>query len=54
MLDIYQIAEKAGIKKEYVIPYGLDKAKIDLKIKDEIKCKIEEEILTFRIEFFNV
>ena len=24
------------------------------KIKDEIKCKIEEEILTFRIEFFNV
>ena len=39
MLNIYEIAERAGIKKEYVIPYGLDKAKIDLKIKDELKDK---------------
>ena len=39
MLDIYQIAEKAGIKKEYVIPYGLDKAKIDLRINEELKDK---------------
>ena len=37
MLDIYQVAEKAGIKKEYVIPYGLDKAKIDLRINEELK-----------------
>ena len=39
MLDIYKIAEKVGIKKEYVIPYGLDKAKIDLKIEEELKNK---------------
>ena len=37
MLDIYQVAEKAGIKKEYVIPYGLDKAKVDLRINEELK-----------------
>ena len=39
MLNIYEVAEKAGIKKEYVIPYGLDKAKIDLKINEELKGK---------------
>ena len=39
MLDIYQVAEKAGIKKDYVIPYGLDKAKIDLRIEEELKNK---------------
>ena len=39
MLDIYKIAEKIGIKKEYVIPYGLDKAKIDLRIEEELKNK---------------
>lgn len=37
MLDIYEVAKKAGIKKEYVIPYGFDKAKIDLKINEELK-----------------
>ena len=37
MLNIYEIAERAGIKKEYVIPYGLDKAKIDFAINEEIK-----------------
>lgn len=37
MDNIYQIAKKAGIKEEFVIPYGLDKAKIDLKINDTIK-----------------
>ena len=45
MLDIYQIAEKAGIKKEYVIPYGLDKAKIDLRIKDELKDKKDAKLV---------
>ena len=39
MLDIYEVASKAGIKKEYVIPYGLDKAKIDLKINEKLKNK---------------
>ena len=39
MLNIYEVAEKAGIKKEYVIPYGLDKAKIDLRINEELKNK---------------
>ena len=37
MNDIYEIAKRAGIKKDYVIPYGLDKCKIDLKINEEIK-----------------
>ena len=39
MLNIYDVAEKAGIKKEYVIPYGLDKGKIDLRINEELKDK---------------
>ena len=37
MKNIYEIAKKAGIKDEYVIPYGKDKAKIDLAIKKELK-----------------
>ena len=37
MSDIYEIANRAGIDKKYVIPYGLDKAKIDLSINEEIK-----------------
>ena len=37
MENIYEIAKKINIKKEYVIPYGLDKAKIDLRIKEELK-----------------
>ena len=39
MLNIYDVALKAGIDKKYVIPYGLDKAKIDLKINEELKDK---------------
>lgn len=39
MRNIYDVAAEAGIKKEYVIPYGLDKAKIDLKINEELKDK---------------
>ena len=30
--DIRVIAKKAGIKEEYLIPYGNDKAKISLRI----------------------
>ena len=37
MENIYNIAKKLNIKDEYVIPYGLDKAKIDLSIKKEIE-----------------
>ena len=39
MKNIFEIAKKAGIKDEYVIPYGYDKAKIDLSIMDELKDK---------------
>ena len=34
--DIYTIADKAGIDRKYLIPYGNDKAKVSLKIDDEI------------------
>ena len=37
MKNIYDIAKKLGIKEEYVIPYGLDKAKIDLSINKELE-----------------
>ncbi len=36
MESIYQIAKKIGIKEDYVIPYGKDKAKIDLEILKEV------------------
>ena len=45
MLDIYQIAERAGIKKEYVIPYGLDKAKIDVKFAQELQGKKDGKLV---------
>ncbi len=34
--DICTIADKAGIDRKYLIPYGNDKAKVSLKIADEI------------------
>jgi formate--tetrahydrofolate ligase len=34
--DIYTIADKAGIDRKYLIPYGNDKAKVSLKIGEEI------------------
>lgn len=36
LTNIYDVARKAHIKDEYVIPYGKDKAKIDLSINKEI------------------
>ena len=39
MENIYEIAKKAGIDEKYVIPYGLDKAKIKLSINEELKDK---------------
>lgn len=35
--NIYDVAKKAGIDEKYVIPYGKDKAKIDLSIHKELK-----------------
>ena len=35
--DISAIADKAGIARKYLIPYGNDKAKVDLKIEEELK-----------------
>ena len=37
MKNIYEIAKKLNIDEEYVIPFGKDKAKIDLKIRDTVK-----------------
>ena len=37
MKNIYEIAKKLNINEDYVIPYGKDKAKIDLKILEEVK-----------------
>ena len=34
--DIYTIADKAGIDRQYLIPYGNDKAKVSLKINEKI------------------
>ena len=36
MLEIHEIAKKLNIDDKYVIPYGKDKAKIDLEIKKEV------------------
>ncbi|MGM9873785.1 MAG: formate--tetrahydrofolate ligase, partial [Bacilli bacterium] len=45
MENIYDIAKKVGIKEEYVIPYGLDKAKIDLKINETLKDKKDGKLV---------
>ena len=45
MVNIYEIAKKVGIKEEYVIPYGLDKAKIDFKINEELKNKKDGKLV---------
>ena len=45
MANIYDIAKKAGIKEEYVIPYGLDKAKIDLRINETLKDKPDGKLV---------
>ena len=37
MKNIYEIAKKINVDAKYIIPFGNDKAKIDLSIKDEIK-----------------
>lgn len=37
MKNIYEIAKAAGIDEKYVIPYGNDKAKIDLSINETLQ-----------------
>ena len=37
MKNIYEIAKKINVDAKYVIPFGNDKAKIDLSIREEIK-----------------
>ena len=37
MGNIFDIAKKLNINKKYIIPFGYDKAKISLKINDELK-----------------
>ena len=39
MENIYNIAKKLNIEDKYVIPYGLDKAKIDTSIMENLKDK---------------
>ena len=39
MENIFEIAKKAHIPEEYLIPYGRDKAKIDLQINETLKDK---------------
>jgi formate--tetrahydrofolate ligase len=39
--NIFEVAEKINISKEYLIPYGYDKAKIDFSILEAIKDRID-------------
>lgn len=43
--NIYKIAEKAGIDSRFVIPYGNDKAKIDLAILDQLKDRKDGKLV---------
>ena len=38
-MNIYEVAKRAGIDEKYVIPYGLDKAKISNEIQKEVQGK---------------
>ena len=46
MENIYEIAKKAGIEEKYVIPYGLDKAKIDFSITVKSFAVFADKLLT--------
>ena len=45
LLDINEIAKKAGIPAEYVEPYGKLKAKVDMKYFDEIKDRPDGKLV---------
>ena len=44
MKNILEITKGLGIPENFVIPYGWDKAKIDLKYFDQLKDKKETEL----------
>ena len=37
MDNIYEVAKRCGISEEYIIPYGLDKAKISSSLQEKVK-----------------
>lgn len=45
MLNIFDFAKKLSINKDYLIPYGYDKAKIDLKINELLKDKVDGKLV---------
>ena len=45
LLNIFEVAKKAKIDAKYVIPYGKDKAKIDLSINQEIANKKDGKLV---------
>lgn len=45
LLNIFEVAKKAKIDAKYVIPYGNDKAKIDLSINQEIANKKDGKLV---------
>ena len=45
MKNILELTKELGIPDKYVIPYGWDKAKIDLKYKEELKNKKDGKLV---------
>lgn len=45
MKNIFDVAKQAGIPSEYLIPYGYDKAKIDLGINETLKDKKDGKLV---------
>jgi len=45
MGNIFDIAKKLNINEKYIIPFGYDKAKISLKIMDELKDKPDGKLV---------
>ena len=45
MSNIFDIAKKINIDDKYVIPYGYDKAKISLKIMDELEDRPDGKLV---------
>lgn len=43
--DIFTIADRAGIDRKYLEPYGNDKAKVSLKIHDEIGSRSDGKLV---------
>ena len=45
MKNILQLTDELGIDRQYIQPYGWDKAKIDLKYKEELKDKKDGKLV---------